>query len=146
MMWEAAGTEPGNDDFFKFHCSFKASLASENLCCSPPFLLPLPCRGRRNYHLIEYSHTFCPDLIFLRVTPYNIFNCSCDSFTPTLSCSTQGKCFIYLCALSAQENLMKSLLIVCVKPNGKQIRKHRVSQGVSDLGQNCLLVFPENQD
>ena len=41
---------------------------------------------------------------------------------------------------------MKSLLIICVKPNGKQIRKHGVSPGVSDLSQNCLLVFPGNQE
>lgn len=41
---------------------------------------------------------------------------------------------------------MKSLLIICVKPNGKQIRKHGVSPGVSDLSQNCLFVFPENQE
>ena len=39
MMWEAAGTEPRNNEVFKFHCSFKTSLASENLCCKPPFLI-----------------------------------------------------------------------------------------------------------
>ena len=73
-MWEAAGTEPRNNEVFKFHCSFKTSLASENLCCKPPFLILQPCHGRRNYHLTEYSHTFCPDLIFcmLHVTMYLI--------------------------------------------------------------------------